>query len=483
MRTTLLFPLFLFGFVALSFAEEVVSPTNIINSTAQDGAVSHSFDLESHMPPHLAIMFSMSWFGIPSDDPQGAGPDPSYGNWYWLGPKCVQPVANPKICNEDLTPGSMQRAIASKRRPLAGIYSASARDWEGIARVKLMLANLRRPCDDGAKLDAWSVQIDSLRFTSRYPKNRMSITSDIAYRALLGFLNQGDANGLKSVVMPGQDATWYFHFGNDFGMGKCDNSPNNPMSNCLDALQSDLTDMVNIADTFSSAYRINGKLVILYYLDAQYASPAQFATIFNNVRSKTGKDFYTIATTEHPAYFEAFDAIAPWINLGQWSDTKGSSVYNHALAWVAQEHQNLLDQVVHYPGRVVFGSASPGFDDYTMDWGDCKSRELPSPPNKPRDPSVLNAEFAFFKAKGIKGIVCQTWDDWTEGTAIEPDVVGGPTVLVQLRQQLGILYGEPSDPSGDARLAHRWLTYGQARNCKGGRAGIPPDTNLNCTLI
>lgn len=153
----------------------VLSLATLSTVTAKDGGeinttlvASHPFDLGAHMPSHLAIMVSMSWFGIPKDDPQGPGPDPSYGNWYWVGPKCVQPPANPRICNEDLTPGSMQRAIASRRRPLAGIYSASARDWEGIARIKLMLANLRRPCDDGAKLDAWAVQIDSLRFTSRY---------------------------------------------------------------------------------------------------------------------------------------------------------------------------------------------------------------------------------------------------------------------------------------------------------------------------
>jgi hypothetical protein len=89
------------------------------------------------------------------------------------------------------------RWIASKRRPLAGIYSASARDAEGthsnkqkininifrgekyleiyaimigLARVDLMLSNLRRSCDGGAnaRLDSWSIQMDSIKFSSRY---------------------------------------------------------------------------------------------------------------------------------------------------------------------------------------------------------------------------------------------------------------------------------------------------------------------------
>lgn len=62
-----------------------------------------------------------SWFGIPSSDPQGPGPDQSYGQWQWGG-GCV-PVNNPKICNTNVT-SSEQRWVASKRRPLAGLYSA-----------------------------------------------------------------------------------------------------------------------------------------------------------------------------------------------------------------------------------------------------------------------------------------------------------------------------------------------------------------------
>jgi hypothetical protein len=114
--------------------------------------VTHTFDFDAQMPPHLAVMFSMSWFGIPASDPQGAGPDPSYGNTQWNGACAAS--NNPSQCGNCLlygagdaclTTGSMERQMASRRRPLAGIYSASAVDPEGEARVDLMLSTLRRP--------------------------------------------------------------------------------------------------------------------------------------------------------------------------------------------------------------------------------------------------------------------------------------------------------------------------------------------------
>jgi hypothetical protein len=120
----------------------------------------HVFDLASNMPSHLAIMFSMGWFGVPSKDPQGAGPDPSYGNDEWHG-ACV--ADDPSTCTTCILEGAgdaceqtgaPQRNIASRRRPLAGIYSSSAKDVEGRRRVDLMLSGLRRSCDDGAKIDA-----------------------------------------------------------------------------------------------------------------------------------------------------------------------------------------------------------------------------------------------------------------------------------------------------------------------------------------
>lgn len=149
-------------------------------STIQSGNVTHTFDFAQQMHASnrsLVIMFSMAWFGIPDTDPQGNGDDPTYGNWQWGG-GCVA-TNNPATCS--LYNGTMQRTIASYHRPLAGIYSSSGSTNESLARVDLMLSNVRRSCDDGAKIDAWAPQIDSLLFSSLHTKHP-SKTADLAYK-------------------------------------------------------------------------------------------------------------------------------------------------------------------------------------------------------------------------------------------------------------------------------------------------------------
>jgi len=336
------------------------------------------------------------------------------------------------------------------------------------------LSGVRRGCHDDANIDAWSVQIDSIAYSSKYPSRPQSANADLAYRASLGFFAEAARFDLHNILLPGFDSTWYFHFGHDFGLGKCDNTPGNPKSACTSALQADIIDMLRICNANKNAtYKIQNKPVLLFYLDAKYASPSEWATIFANARNEVS-DFYTIGATENANYFESFDAICPWVNLGRWDEAKGASTYDRALQWVASEHANLFADVGKYPGRVVFGGVAPGFDDYTEDWGNCKAREIP------RDPAVLQAEFDYLASKNITGVLLQTWDDWTEGSEFEPDVVGGPSVLVQARQLLGKLFGEPPDPTGDKNLESRWLNYGQARNCKGGNHGDPPVIDLRC---
>src|SRR5262249_33320040 len=66
-----------------------------------------------------------------------------------------------------------------------------------------------------------------------------------------------------------------------------------------------------------------------------------------------------------------------------------------------------------------------------------------------------------------------------------PDVVGGTEKLVQLRQTLGALYGDPVDPAGDTRLDMRWKAFGQPRSCcfldgSCGDAGAGPTVDLGC---
>eukprot|EP00026_Physarum_polycephalum_P006832 Phypoly_transcript_06885.p1 GENE.Phypoly_transcript_06885~~Phypoly_transcript_06885.p1 ORF type:complete len:313 (+),score=25.68 Phypoly_transcript_06885:161-1099(+) len=266
--------------------------------------VTHQFTFSEHLPDHLAIMFSMSWFGISSSDPQGAGVDPSYGNWQWgvSSKKCTIPESEPQTCskgnNYSYVFPSPQRFVASKRRPLAGIYSSSARDAEGMARVDLMLSNIRRTCDGGAnaRLDSWCVQQNSIHFSSRYlPQNSKDYcaTCDMAYRALLAFYQQAQNAGMENSVMPGIDATWIFKFYSSVGLS-CPSSDRTP---CINVLTQDLTDMIKISNQFGniSTRAANGFPIMLVYFDGTL-SIAQWQSVLQNARDAAASDFYIIAT-------------------------------------------------------------------------------------------------------------------------------------------------------------------------------------------
>ncbi|HUB06664.1 MAG TPA: hypothetical protein VMB50_06670 [Myxococcales bacterium] len=436
-------------------------------------AAAHTFDLDQQMPPHLVISFSMAWFGVDSSDPQPGGPDPTWGNWHWTSSACG--LSNDPATCAAFGDAGLQRSIASRRRPQAGIYSASGRDAESLARLDLNLSAIRRPCDTGARIDTFDPQLDSVQYTSAHPQNQQSPTWDLAYRATVAYLDEADAAGLTSAVGLSIDGTVYPHFGASFGL--------TTTAQQEAALQADLAEMATLAMQHPSALRLNGRPLLLIYVDSAIWPVADWESLLDGARTASGVDFYALGATLNASFFAAFDALAPWVNLGLWGSATGSTEEARAAAWAGAETNGLVSAVDggSYPGRVVFAGVSPGFDDYTEDWGACTQREIP------RDPALLQGQFDYLlaeKASGAwapRGVLLETWDDWTEGSEIEPDVTEGAAKLVQLRQLLGQLYGEPADPAGDAAIAARWATYGQARNCCFA-GGACPDAGPRVTL-
>src|SRR5262249_28132526 len=134
---------------------------------------------------------------------------------------CIHMGVNNACAN---TGAAKQRRISSRRRPLTGIWSGTGRDTESQRKVDLMLAMLRRPgcrSDDGAKLDAWTMQNNSIKFSSKYVSSP-GAAADLPYRTMLALFNRADAANFANAVIPGFDSTWYFHFGSSVGLGKCD---------------------------------------------------------------------------------------------------------------------------------------------------------------------------------------------------------------------------------------------------------------------
>ena len=421
---------------------------------ASTDALTHA-ELASVMPSHLAIMFAMSWFGIPkSGDPLGPGPDASWGNWQIPG--TCSPKGAPASCVNG------QRDVASRYRPLAGIYSSSGRNDESLARIRLMLSTLRRPCanDVGARIDSFAIQLDGTRYTSLHDSTPAG-SAENAYQSLVHTLAEADAAGLTNAVLPGDDATWYWNNGHWVGLD-CKAS----RATCVAAVQQDVNDMLAIALKHPSSLRIAGKPVLYFYVNGQL-TPAEWSSIFAKARAT--HDFFAIASKQGGGagpYFAAFDGISPWIDSYAWDNTSGATVRAHAAAYAAKQHAELYASVP--AGKVVFGSVTPGFDDFTNGWSLCKTRQMPRPTEAhPRDPGLLDGSIDFLETKHAKGVILQTWDDWTEGSFFEPSVSEGTTKLEQLQARLGELYGEPRVTSKP--LHDRWVAYGQPHGCAGAK--------------
>jgi hypothetical protein len=368
----------------------------------------------------------------------------------------------------------LQRSIASKRRPMAGIYSASGQDAESRRRIDFMLSMLRRPCSSGARLDAFAIQLDSIKFTSKYPQNKQAATWDIAYRAQVAFLEEGDKAGMKDSVVIANDATVYWHFGDTYGL--------TTQAQRLAALEDDIVDMIALAMAHPSALKINGKPFFAFYVDSPLVTVAEWKSVLDGARTKSGQDFYALGTTLNATFFGAFDALAPWVNLGLWKNTSTiSDTHDRAVKWSDSLHTQIKNALAQNPGRVLVGGVTPGFDDYTQNWGACEQRQIP------RDPALLTGQFDYLKSikqeVDLRALFFETWDDWTEGTEFEPDIVEGTTKLAQARQLIGSLFGEPDDPGGDQALDDAWKNFGQARNCCFAGGACPPDgpaVDLTC---
>ncbi len=437
-------------------------------------SVVHTYDLASQIPSRFACMFSMSWFGLGPTDPQGAGPD-AYSNHWNVGSQgsCV-PAAQPDQCGPD-----GQREISSNFRPLAGIYSSSGLDAESLARIDLMLSTLKKPntCDYGhAQLDAWSIQLESIQLSSRYKPNP-SPNVEIPYQAYLHFRQQSQALGFSSgVILPGYDSSWIYTFSTSLGFGRCDNSdPSNPRDACLNSTIADFVDIISTI-SLTSNYLINGKPLIYIYtsLGGNLLTLTEWAYIWTSVRQRVALDFYTICTT--PSLLTVFDAVAPWIDLVAWSMTNSSlPLYNRTLAWLKLVYDPIVSSNIP-SGRVIMGGFAPGFNDFTESWGACQIRTIP------RHDDVMLAQLDYFSNHSIRHLLIDTWDDWTEGSQFEPDIMNGTTFLLRLRQLITSFYGETQNPDGDAKLVSRWVNYPQLRNCTHINVTSVPTIDISCLI-
>ncbi len=141
-------------------------------------------------------------------------------------------------------------------------------------------------------------------------------------------------------------------------------------------------------------------------------------------------------------YWEgAFSAVDPkpcFLSLAFQGQVLGSAISGE-FAWISPDRINGLDNF--YQNRapyipVAFSAAFPGFKDfgYLGGWGDPRP-ELPH-----NGATTLQQTLAQAKASGLPYIQLETWNDFGEGTMIEPTVEFGYSFLEAIQQYTGVAY-------------------------------------------
>ncbi|CAF1394741.1 unnamed protein product [Didymodactylos carnosus] len=101
-------------------------------------------------------------------------------------------------------------------------------------------------------------------------------------------------------------------------------------------------------------------------------------------------------------------------------------------------------------------------------------------PTIPRETQLLQAQFDYFRINQIPRLFIYTWDDFTEGSIVEPDVRNGTWALLNIRQMIGTFYNETQNVTADQMLIDRWTNYPQLRNCTTIQVTSIPSIDLSC---
>ena len=119
----------------------------------------------------------------------------------------------------------------------------------------------------------------------------------------------------------------------------------------------------------------------------------------------------------HP---DAFDGFYPWVNPGPggWA----ADGHNWGERYLEDFYKNMADK---YPDKIVMGGAWPQFDDHKASWS--LNRHISARCGQTYRDSLDLWKKYFPAGQVVPFMLIQTWNDYEEGSAIEPGIPTCPS--------------------------------------------------------
>ena len=286
--------------------------------------------------------------------------------------------------NPNTVEANGQRQIASYYYPMIGPYGSSDPNVIEYQTLLMKYSGI-----DGALID-WPGTIQALD----YPKNLQNAEA---------FMGKTSEMGLEFGIV---------YEDNDVGIADSDGY----ISNEIAAAQSDMTYVRDNYFSKPNYVTVNGAPLLLDFGPQTFLSPANWSSILSVFASPP--TFLTL-------WYESSDAGASAQGEFPW-------LYSDFMTGL----QNFYSD---RPLGVKFGVGYPGFNTFYVagGWGPGPGWTLPY-----NGTSTFSQTLQLALSSGTAAVQLATWNDYGEGTMIEPTVQFGYGFLTTLQQSLGVSYSQ-----------------------------------------
>jgi len=186
-----------------------------------------------------------------------------------------------------------------------------------------------------------------------------------------------------------------------------------------------------------------GKPIIFAFdYPGMFITDVQFRIAIDSMFKKDAPLLIWNVIDDSPEKKQPVDAFYPWVQPGkQWDKEKG---LNWGADYLDYFYKKINDLGSTQPETFACGGVWPGFDDRSnWSWGGMRLMDR-------QDGEVYDSTWSYIHNYHgnipLKYIVIETWNDWNEGTEIEPSLEDGYFYLLSTARNINMLKAGNSIP-------------------------------------